>query len=762
MKDIIFSLTRYGLVFFVFLWIASQGIHASDIAAGSSHTCAITNTHQLKCWGGNSSGQLGNGTLVASSLPVAVDTTNFGSATVQAVATGSYHSCLIDNNHQLYCWGWNGVGQLGMGNTSDLLIPTAVPGMSSVVFVTTQHGHTCAVKMDGTLWCWGENYRGQTGVVDSTGEVLTPTRVQGLTGGNVINVTAGTHHTCALVADGRVWCWGNNQSGELGTTVNLGQFTHIPQQVQGLIGTIAGLTAGEGFSCALTTLGQVYCWGANDMHQLGNTTPTGTSVPMLVEGLGYVSQFAASGASVCALSGARPWCWGDAHDGQLGTGTLSLFRSAVPMPVRDLDGVINLAMGAGGVAHVCAKKVTGELYCWGVNSAGELGNGSPNFRTAPVDVLALIGVSTVTSGAQHSCAVGNNNDGLWCWGLNMSGEVGDGTTQQRQTPTLVANTAGATITSADSSSHSCAIIDGIVKCWGQNTFGQLGNGTTVNTATPTAVQGSLAAVGVVTGLNHSCAFNAAGNVWCWGSNFSGKLGVGSTVDQTTPQAVVGLSNVTAMAAGYSHTCAIINNTSMACWGSNGDGQLGVPIGTYPSSTTPVFIANFSASRIVAGEGHTCALSMAGQVYCWGANNSGQYGFPSSPSQPWLRNLVPGLPTITTLSSKNRHVCALTASNTVWCWGTNSWGECGTGNNTSPATPQPVLNLTSVTAISAGRDHTCAVSGSGPTSAVKCWGSNFSGQLGNGETGIWTFPKLLDPQIIMGINQDPLFANGFEG
>jgi alpha-tubulin suppressor-like RCC1 family protein len=302
--------------------------------------------------------------------------------------------------------------------------------------------------------------------------------------------------------------------------------------------------------------------------------------------------------------------------------------------------------------------------------------------------------------------------------------------------------------------HTCALAGG-VKCWGENGFGQLGDGTRTNTTTPVAVSGLSSGVTAISlGFDHTCALTSAGAVECWGYNGEGQLGDGTFTEQTTPGAVSGLSSgVTAISAGDFHTCALTSAGAVKCWGGNYFGELGDGTGTgpekcgsggaYACSTTPVAVSGLSSGvrAISAGGTHTCALTNAGAVECWGYNEYGQLGDgtasgPEKCASKYACSTTPvavsGLSSgVTAISAGADQTCALTSAGAVKCWGYNVEGQLGDGTTTEQTTPVAVSGLSSgVAAISAGEEHACALTSAG---AVKCWGLNESGQLGDGTT-----------------------------
>lgn len=341
-----------------------------------------------------------------------------------------------------------------------------------------------------------------------------------------------------------------------------------------------------------------------------------------------------------------------------------------PVPPRVIQA-------AAGDRHSCALMDTGIVKCWGQNTYGQLGDGTTTNRSTPTQVPGLSGVTAIATGGDHSCAVLNTGS-LQCWGRNFSGQLGDGTTTNRSTPITVPGVSGATAVGA-SYFRTCVIITGgAVKCWG--------NGS----STPSTVSGLSGATAIGVGALHSCAILNTGIAKCWGQNSYGQLGNGTTTGSTTPVTVSGLSSVVSIAGGYYHSCAVLSTGSAVCWGSNDKGQLGD--GTLVNRTTPVNVLNVSgATTIDSTAYHTCATQSDGVAKCWGINLQGQLGdgTTTNRSTPVSVTGLNGSPAVT---PGRYHTCARTFLGGMKCWGTNWEGQLGDGTMTSRLTPVDVIGL----------------------------------------------------------------------
>ncbi len=352
---------------------------ASAIDAGGAHSCAVTTGGAVQCWGDNEDGALGDGTHTDSSTPVQVSGLTSG---VKVVATGDFHTCALTTSGGVKCWGYNEYGSLGNGTTTDSTTPVQVSGLTSGVQAIAAGGiQTCALTTGGSVKCWGYNEDGELGNGSFT-DTSTPVQVSGLTSG-VQAITMGEVHTCALSTGGAVQCWGFGEDGELGNGSTA--TSNTPVQVTGLTSGVQGIAAGGGQTCAVTTGGSVQCWGFNEDGELGNDSTTSSSTPVQVSGLTSGIQSVSVGAfHACGVStGGGTKCWGANFVGQLGNGSTT--TSTTPVQVNGLTAGIQSV--AAGFAHTCALTTSGAVQCWGANDIGQLGTGTHTNATAPVTAL---------------------------------------------------------------------------------------------------------------------------------------------------------------------------------------------------------------------------------------------------------------------------------------------------------------------------------------------------------------------------------------
>jgi alpha-tubulin suppressor-like RCC1 family protein len=351
---------------------------------------------------------------------------------------------------------------------------------------------------------------------------------------------------------------------------------------------VVNLSAGERHTCAVTSLGSVFCWGNNENGQLGDGTMVNSSIPVAVKGLRDAVAVRAGWKHTCALTaGGAVKCWGYNRNGELGNGQTA--DSSLPVDVTGLSsGAAAIGMGDD---HTCAIMASGGVKCWGYNDYGQLGDGTQTSRSAPIEVKSLaMNAARVAGGWGHTCIL-SAGGGVRCWGNNEYGQLGYGeTSEYRFTPVDVLDLGSGVIGLAAGGGHTCALVTGGgIRCWGNNKYGQLGDGTAQIRILPVAVDGlAQGAAGIAAGWNHVCAAMGNGELKCWGWNYWGQLGDGTQVTQSKPVNVRRLmDDVTEVAAGWAHTCAITAACGVKCWGWNSFGQLGD--GTNLDSSVPLAV-----------------------------------------------------------------------------------------------------------------------------------------------------------------------------
>ena len=351
-------------------------------------------------------------------------------------------------------------------------------------------------------------------------------------------ISAGHQHTCIILSNGAAKCWGYEDSGRLGNSLNTTTNKLVPQQVTDLTSGIVSISSGKLntiHTCALTSTGGARCWGGGGSGRLGNGGTTTSTTPVNVSGLttGVVDVQVGETNSCALTSTGGVACWGWNDSGRNGNGITTSTNQVTAQSVTGLtSGVSRIAVG---YRHSCAVMNTGTVKCWGLGTGGRLGNNAATTSATPVDVSNLTNVVQVSAGEQHSCAL-TSSGGVWCWGVNTNGQLGNNSTASSNIPVSVSGlTSGVSAISAGNS-HSCALTNsGGVKCWGLNTNGQLGNNSTAQSNIPVDVSGLTSGVASVSaGISYTCAVTNSGGGRCWGLNTSGQLGNNSTTQSLVP------------------------------------------------------------------------------------------------------------------------------------------------------------------------------------------------------------------------------------
>jgi YD repeat-containing protein len=447
----------------------------------------------------------------------------------------------------------------------------------------------------------------------------------------------------------------------------------------------------------------------------GNVSAQVTDTIILDLTLPSITSVAASGITVTGAT--LNWTTNELSDSQVEYGTTTAYgnSSTLNTSLVTSHSVTLSGLAASTTYHYRVKSK---------DAAGNLAVSSDfTFATQP----ALLGVTAVSTGLDYACAV-LSSGAVKCWGYNF-GTLGDGTINDSPVPVIASGISTATAVAAGYF-HTCArLSNSTLKCWGYNGSGELGNGTINNSNTPVAVSGISTATAVTAGFFHTCALLTNGTVKCWGDNSSGQLGTGSPNNQLQPgTAVSGIATATAVVAGRDHTCALLSNGTVSCWGDNSSGQLGN--GTLNNAPTPVAVNGITtATAIEAGDAYTCARLSDSTLKCWGFNGGGQLGTGNTNNLLQPGAAISGITTAAGVKAGSLHTCARLSDSTVKCWGTNSQGQLGTGNTSSLFTPgAAVSGITTAVSISAGGASSCAVLSD---TTVRCWGSDDHGQLGNG-------------------------------
>ena len=343
-----------------------------------------------------------------------------------------------------------------------------------------------------------------------------------------VSIATGGAHTCLVMANGRAYCWGGNDRGQLGS----GSTTRhaSPSAVGGDL-RFAALASGLSHSCAIARGGAAWCWGENDHGQLGDRSLTSRLSPVPVADNRAYRSLDAGAAHTCGLDGGgKVWCWGSNARGQLGVGDAGPVGRATPVAVATDRRFASIALGW---SFSCALDPAGRVTCWGDNAAGQLGDGTRDARHKPTAVRTGASFMAITAGSGHACGLTAAGE-AYCWGRNTRGQLGDGTGTDRTMPVRVKTPVRFVAISAGAV-HTCAVAgDGTAYCWGQNTYGQLGDGGTTDRMEPAAVVRDHAFALVRAFGSHTCGATVSGEAFCWGYNLDGQLGDGTRAHRTRP------------------------------------------------------------------------------------------------------------------------------------------------------------------------------------------------------------------------------------
>jgi alpha-tubulin suppressor-like RCC1 family protein len=689
----------------------APAVEVSTLAAGGGFGCAELADRSIACWGDNSQGQLGDGTLTSRSAAASP----LGLGAVESYSAGTGHACAVEAG-VVYCWGRNDVGQLGIGSNEYRRQPTQVPELPDGISGVAAGGLvSCAWNTVGALYCWGQ----RNGTATNASRPRPVTGVPPIMGAALGSADRkfSAAHSCVLGTDQSAWCFGDNADGQLGDGTQTASAT--PVAVTGGHAFVQ-LATGDYHTCGLTDGGDVYCWGGNYDGQVGDGTGQVQRTEPVRVALDEVAELDAGGDFTCARTeGGDVYCWGDNDLGQLGrAGADARAPERIPLPPA-------LAL-AVGTEHACALAGDGIVRCWGADRGGIRGGTA---STVAVVVPELGGVTQVDAGDDATCAR-LESGAVRCWGHNALGQLGDGTMLDRARP-VDAELDDAVTQVSLGTAHGCARHgDGSVACWGDNELGQVrpGSSNTGVIATPALVDLDPAASGVTTGGGYSCAAVEGAAPWCWGYTSEGRLGI-SGAGEVVPPTMSGFPAAAAIVAGNNHTCAVTPAGALYCAGRDNEGQIGNGSTANGDVYVPEQIAGApEVAAVAVGRHHTCAVSVtADTTWCWGENTSGQVG---DGSQAVADSPVAlGLTGIVEVAAARHHSCARDGDGNVWCWGANPSGQLGDGSLTSSLVPVRATQLDGVTQLALGRDHSCGLE---PGGTVRCVGNRTFGQLGDGQ------------------------------
>lgn len=728
-----------------------------DVCAGEIHSCAIKSDGMIYCWGNNSQGQLGTGEYSNKSTPYPVNVRNLLDEDLflsfKKVSCGSQHTCAMNQKNDVYCWGSNLNGRLGINSDEEKLnLPKKIDTKEltdNEYFkdITTGLSHTCGVTNFGNIYCWGDNSDGQLGRGNTDSGFSYPVKTSDPSFDNLFfkQVVTQNNHNCALDGEGHAYCWGKNSNNQTGTDTPGFQLTANKVEPSEIF---VELSLGGIFSCGITNSKDVKCWGQQVSGTFGNTSVTDDNytTPKIWDTSSLASKKAVSITSgyayTCTIvDGGEVFCWGAGGSDQQGDGD-STDNLTPTQVVLGQSG--NFKKISSNTSHTCGINLNGELYCWGDNSFNQLGDGTSNDSNVPVKVDdSLYPVEDekfikVLASNEFSCALSTVGL-LYCWGDNENNQLATDSIDESFSPKLIVDTNNEPILFKEFSlgdEHACALkIDGTAVCWGANDKGQLGNNSTTNSPSPVDVvmtNPTRLFEKLYSNKDMNCGVESSNDVYCWGSNEFGKIGISSEDDTILLPTKV--SNIfSKLSIGENSFCGLEADGEIACAGSNSHGQIartkdsdddGVDDQLEFSNPQDVSMSNFSIDNkfidIAVGENHACALSAGGKVYCFGDNSQNQCGKPNGSEfdevtlTHWYDEFQ-----FTSIFAKNNKTCGFVGNGDAYCWGDGDF--------------EPTLFYlgfrldTTFKEISIGTNHSCGLTFSGD---VYCWGDNSKGQLGS--------------------------------
>ena len=699
------------------------------VSAGNNHVLALS-SGGLYTWGNNTVGET---TALTFSWSM--------------VRSNQAHTVGLRSDGKLFTWGLNTGGQLGLNDTLNRSSPVQL-GTGSWINCSAGVGFTYAVKTDYTMWAWGTNTAGALG--DST-TLSRSSPVQVSSNKSWSAISSGTSHVLAIATDSTLWAWGENTNGKLGNSTTLSRSS--PVQIGS--GSWSSIGAGAVHSTAVDTLGKLYTWGINTNGVLGDSTLAATVARSSPVQLGAVSwTFVAVGQfeNYAIKTDYTLWSWGVGTNGRLGDGT-TLSRSS-PVQISGGGSWTNIAAGSG--AHVIGTKTDTTVWTWGLGTSGETAVNDVVSRSSPVQVLAGSGASFIASGAGTFFIV---NGALYAAGLNSTGgPLGLSVITNRSSPTQVGTQTATFITEPTrigtsswttvkaSLSWSAAIrSDYTLWGWGVNAGGQLGQGDTVSRSSPTQITTGSSSVTswsqVAVGNSHIAAVNTDGTLWAWGLGTSGQLGTNLAVSNSNPVQITTSTSYTNVFATANSTY-LKSNQFIFPVGLNTSGQLGVGDTAYRSNpvqiisldnrpvfNSPVTIGASSWTSVAAGYSHSMAIRSDSTLWAWGINAVGQLGDSttvnkSSPAQVGTSNWA-------IVHASQSHTAAIHYDRTLWGWGYNATGQLGDSTTVNRSSPVQVAGLTTYwNDVEAGTSHTVALA---ENNTVFAWGAAATGQTGDGTT-----------------------------
>ncbi|WP_374073573.1 RCC1 domain-containing protein [Bdellovibrio bacteriovorus] len=627
--------------------------------------------------------------------------------------------------------------------------------------------HTCYIDVNNSVRCLGHAFEGQFG--DGSG-VDADRGVPGLIDSSLISgsvsirkIVASAYGVCALNSDGAVYCWGDNYEGQAGTGTTGGLLIPTPLLVTNISGEkkFRDISTYYVTSCGITETDKLFCWGYipyagnSSEPQLMDLSALGSSVKVVQVSVGY--------SHVCGLSSdGRIFCFGSASSGQLGDGTTTARATPMWIDESSLPNGTSFKQVSVSENHSCALSFAGEIFCWGANNSGQLGDGTTGKRLVPTAVdRSLVPSSEVFSkvvaGRYLTCGLSSAGN-AYCFGNNGDYTVGNGASQNALSPTQVDASllpAGSKFKNIFMSQYrTCAeTTNNQVACWGwENNYLSFFRETDplkpFEISAPPLSSGSWKSF--VAKYNYACGTSSDDTAYCWGEG-TRVLGTGNSIE-TTPGPVdtslmTGAKKFSQLAVSFSAVCGVATDGILYCWG--GSSALGLGAVTVADVPTPVLTSDMTGattfSQVSVGGRHACGVATDGKGYCWGEMTSspglyapvlgnGSLALKNKPYPVYTANIASGSTLFSKIITTNFHSCGLMTDGVVYCWGAKDWtGGHSSTNMTTVPLPLDTSAMTGATTFSDIYGSDEAFCGTSTDGLPYCWGFNYYGLLGTGDT-----------------------------
>ncbi len=567
-------------------------VNIKDVFAGYDTSAAIDNNGKVFVWGKNIFGEIENSEEKMFSIPREL----IGVGEIKKISIGRNFCVFLKKDNTVVTIGKNNYGQLGNGTTEDSSELTVVNGLNNICQIYAGYDNVMALTNDGTVYSWGNNWQGQLGN-GTTEASYVPVEITNLE--NIVFLD----RCIAVDSQGEVWYWSK--------TKNSG---HIPTKEPNLSNIL--MVSGSDEHClALDENGAIWAWGNNNYGQLGYGNLKYRTTPIKIFDMTNVKKVSAGNEFAMILKNdGTVWTWGKSKFGALGLGD-KLDTVYKPTQIMELNDITDIICGNN---HCLALNSSNEIYAWGYNTAGEIGNGTRIQQTVPVK-LNLSGIVKISAGNSHSLAVDDSGN-LYAWGNNSQGQIGDGTTERKLVPTLLSTITNVTDISAGSA-HSVALkSDGTVWTWGGSSY--IKDSEDKYSKLPFKIENLENVISVSSSNNYNLALQSNGDVYSWGNNATGQLGIGTTQDSYYPQKINDLSNIEKIFALNSKSCfAQKDNGEVYGWGKNGSGNLGN--GTRATATKPILSKYENAVSMAATNYNTVfSVDSNGILFAGGGNQNG--------------------------------------------------------------------------------------------------------------------------------------------